>query len=62
LPFKCNLQRDIQVWQFIVLTAGYWLGIEYYLDNKYDEEKDGPKEGKDVMPKVDLGAVHVEST
>ena len=28
---------DIQVWQFIVLTAGYWWGIEYYLNNKYDE-------------------------
>lgn len=22
---------DIEVWQFIVLTAGYWLGIEFYL-------------------------------
>ena len=40
---------DIQVWQFIVLTAGYWLGIEYYLDNKYDDDK---KKGGDIMPKV----------
>ena len=38
---------DIEVWQFIVLTAGYWWGIEFYLDNKYDK----PKPGK-VMPKV----------
>ena len=30
---------DIEVWQFIVLTAGYWWGIEYYLDRKYDDDK-----------------------
>ena len=40
---------DIQVWQFIVLTAGYWLGIEYYLDNKYDEKEQSPDS---IMPKV----------
>ena len=28
---------DIQIWQFLVLTAGYWIGIEMYLDKKYDE-------------------------
>lgn len=42
---------DIQVWQFIVLTAGYWWGIEYYLDKKYDEP-DGKKNPGSVMPKV----------
>ena len=41
---------DIEVWQFIVLTAGYWLGIEYYLEKKYDEP-DGKDAGA-VMPKV----------
>ncbi len=41
---------DIQVWQFIVLTAGYWWGIEYYLNNKYDEP-DAKNPGA-VMPKV----------
>ena len=42
---------DIQVWQFIVLTAGYWWGIEYYLNNKYDEP-DAKKNPGAVMPKV----------
>ena len=42
---------DIEVWQFIVLTAGYWWGIEYYLDKKYDEP-DGKKNPGSVMPKV----------
>ena len=41
---------DIEVWQFIVLTAGYWWGIEYYLDRKYDDDK--PKNPTDIMPKV----------
>lgn len=41
---------DIQVWQFIVLTAGYWWGIEYYLNNKYDEPDE--KNPGAVMPKV----------
>ena len=40
---------DIEVWQFIVLTAGYWLGIEYYLDKKYDDDK---KDSASIMPKV----------
>lgn len=40
---------DIEVWQFIVLTAGYWLGIEYYLDRKYDDDK---KDIGSIMPKV----------
>ena len=35
---------DIEVWQFLILTAGYWIAIEAYLDNKYDEDK------KTVMP------------
>lgn len=39
---------DIEVWQFIVLTAGYWLGIEFYLDRKYDDKKGAG----DIMPKV----------
>lgn len=44
---------DIQVWQFIVLTAGYWWGIEYYLENKYDEpEGGGKKNPAKAMPKV----------
>ena len=42
---------DIEVWQFIVLTAGYWWGIEYYLDRKYDEP-DAKKNPGAVMPKV----------
>ena len=42
---------DIEVWQFIVLTAGYWWGIEYYLDKKYDEP-DAKKNPGAVMPKV----------
>lgn len=37
---------DIEVWQFLVLTAGYFIFIEIYLDNKYDESK------KPVMPSV----------
>jgi len=41
---------DIEVWQFIVLTAGYWLGIEYYLDKKYDDDK--KKDASSIMPKV----------
>jgi hypothetical protein len=41
---------DIEVWQFIVLTAGYWWGIEFYLDRKYDDDK--PKNPTDIMPKV----------
>ena len=41
---------DIEVWQFIVLTAGYWLGIEYYLDKKYDD--DDKKDASSIMPKV----------
>ena len=40
---------DIEVWQFSVLTAGYWLGIEYYLDNKYDDDK---KDSASIMAKV----------
>ena len=35
---------DIEVWQFLILTAGYWIAIEAYLDNKYDDDK------KTVMP------------
>ena len=41
---------DIQVWQFIVLTAGYWLSIEYYLDRKYED--DDKKDVGSIMPKV----------
>jgi hypothetical protein len=41
---------DIEVWQFIVLTAGYWWGIEYYLNNKYDEPE--VKKPSAIMPKV----------
>lgn len=37
---------DIEVWQFLVLTAGYFIGIEFYLDNKYDETK------QPIMPSV----------
>jgi len=37
---------DIEIWQFLILTAGYWIGIEIYLDNKYDDDK------KTVMPSV----------
>lgn len=37
---------DIEVWQFLVLTAGYFIFIEIYLDNKYDESK------KPIMPSV----------
>lgn len=33
---------DIEVWQFLVITAGYFIGIEIYLDKKYDEEKKTP--------------------
>ena len=42
---------DIEVWQCIVLTAGSWWGIEYYLDNKYDEP-DAKKNPGAVLPKV----------
>jgi hypothetical protein len=37
---------DIEVWQFLVLTAGYFIGIEIYLDKKYDDNN------KTVMPSV----------
>ena len=37
---------DIEVWQFLVLTAGYFIGIEIYLDKKYDDNN------KTVMPTV----------
>ena len=37
---------DIEVWQFLILTAGYWIAIEAYLDNKYDDDK------KTVMPTI----------
>mgnify|MGYP004009681215 FL=1 len=37
---------DIEVWQFLVLTAGYFIGIEIYLDRKYDDKN------KPVMPTV----------
>ena len=35
-----------EVWQFLVLTAGYFIGIEIYLDRKYDDKN------KPVMPTV----------
>jgi hypothetical protein len=44
------LRPYIQIWQFIVLTAGYAVGIEYYLDSKYAED-DKPGSGP-VMPKA----------
>lgn len=37
---------DIEVWQFLVLTAGYFIGIEIYLDRKYDESN------KPIMPSI----------
>jgi len=42
---------DIQIWQFIVLTAGYWLGIEFFLDKKY-AEPDAKGDMESIMPKV----------
>jgi len=45
---------DIEVWQFVVLTAGYWIGIEFYLDRKYDEEEDSKKDMGSIMPKVSM--------
>ena len=33
---------DIEVWQFLVLTAGYFIGIEIYLDKKYDDNNKTP--------------------
>ena len=38
----------IEVWQIVVLTLGYWIGIELYLDGKYEKEE----AAKDAMPKV----------
>jgi len=37
---------DIEVWQFLVITAGYFIGIEIYLDRKYDDKN------KPIMPTV----------
>ena len=41
-----GVSGDIEVWQFLVLTAGYFIGIEIYLDKKYDDNN------KTVMPSV----------
>ena len=48
-PRRCRSEirlGDIEVWQFLVLTAGYFIGIEIYLDRKYDDKN------KPVMPTV----------
>ena len=50
ISFTDPVFGDIEVWQFIVLTAGYWLSIEYYLDRKYED--DDKKDVGSIMPKV----------